>query len=255
LIATAHSATAVRPRAPWGQRSARRWIWALPIWSLLLALTTLTHQPDPDTDFAAYADYVTTTPFRASHILGSIAGAALGLVGAFALTMLLTGTRGERTALRGVGLFTLGQTLTISVFGAAAFAQPAIGATAHRGDVELAAALDDLVYGPPLFATAAVGLLALIAGTVLLGRAATASRFVAPWAGRTFAAAGVTFYLTGLPGLVLQPIAGVAMATAAIAIARAARPHRRGEDGRASAAVTGVVTATSPQTRSRLADV
>lgn len=64
--------------------------------SLLLAVSTLTHQPDYKTDFEGYADYVTTTPFLVSHLLASIGGAALGVIGAIALVALLVGTPAAR---------------------------------------------------------------------------------------------------------------------------------------------------------------
>ncbi len=46
---------------------ARRWVWALPAWGALLAISTVTHQPDYKTDFGGYADYVTTVPFLISQ--------------------------------------------------------------------------------------------------------------------------------------------------------------------------------------------
>ena len=36
----------------------RRGVWALPVYAVLLGVGTLTHQPDPATDFEAYAAYV-----------------------------------------------------------------------------------------------------------------------------------------------------------------------------------------------------
>ncbi len=45
------------------RRWARACVWLLPIWGLLLAVSTLTHQPDYKTDFEGYAEYVTTGPF------------------------------------------------------------------------------------------------------------------------------------------------------------------------------------------------
>src|SRR3712207_4711400 len=83
-------------------RWARRWIWALPVWGVLLGLSTLTHQPSYDTDFRGYADYVTTTWFLVSHLVGSILGAALGVLGAVALVVRLAGTPAARIALGGL---------------------------------------------------------------------------------------------------------------------------------------------------------
>src|SRR5437879_5442850 len=66
-------------------RTARWGAWALPVWSVLLFLATATHQPDPRTDFAEFARYVTTTQFLISHIVASIIGAAIGVLGLLAL--------------------------------------------------------------------------------------------------------------------------------------------------------------------------
>ena len=64
---------------------ARRAVWALPVYGVLLAVGTITQQPDYRTDFAAYADYITTSTFLATHLIASIAGAAVGLIGVTAL--------------------------------------------------------------------------------------------------------------------------------------------------------------------------
>ena len=60
-------------------------VWALPVYGVLLAVGTITHQPDHATDFGAYGHYITTTTFLVSHLAASIAGAGFGLIGAAAL--------------------------------------------------------------------------------------------------------------------------------------------------------------------------
>jgi cytochrome c-type biogenesis protein CcmH/NrfF len=50
-------------------RIRRRWLlWALPVWALMLLIGTWTHQPDPQTQFAAFADYITTNNVQALTI-------------------------------------------------------------------------------------------------------------------------------------------------------------------------------------------
>src|ERR1700694_2459832 len=66
-------------------RTTRWGLWALPVWTVLLFLGTLTHQPDTQTDFAGFARYVTTTQFLISHIVASIIGAGIGVLGFLAL--------------------------------------------------------------------------------------------------------------------------------------------------------------------------
>jgi hypothetical protein len=53
--------------APGVGRAARVGLWALPLYGLLLGLSTLTHQPSVD-DFDAYARYVTTDVFLVSRV-------------------------------------------------------------------------------------------------------------------------------------------------------------------------------------------
>src|SRR5438132_4299207 len=63
-----------------------RWgLWLLPVWAVLLFVGTIDHQPDTRTDFAGFARYVTTPEFLASHIVASIIGAAIGVLGLLAL--------------------------------------------------------------------------------------------------------------------------------------------------------------------------
>jgi hypothetical protein len=201
---------------------ARTVVWALPVWGTLLAVGTLSQQPDYRTEFADYADYITTSTFLASHLVASIAGAAVGLIGMVALFVLTERNSSGRAAL-GVVLSTFGQVGLASVFGAAAFAQPAIGRAFLGGDRAVAEAINADVYGVPLSATAGLSILLFVAGGILLG---TASRRVPAWprwAGSVFAAS-VTVFAAGVFVEVpfVQPLAGLGIAVAGAAIARAA---------------------------------
>src|SRR5215211_8648266 len=68
-------------------------VWALPIYGLLTLWGTLTHQPDPNADFGAYARYVSTTSYLVNHLIGSILGITLGIFGAIALGAYLANGR------------------------------------------------------------------------------------------------------------------------------------------------------------------
>jgi hypothetical protein len=197
---------------PWARRS----VWLLPVWAVLLAASTVTHQPDSRTDFPAYADYVTTTPFLVSHLALSIVGAGLGIVGAAALAVLVAGGGKGRTGLRGFGLFAMGNVLATSVFGVAAFFQPAIGRAFHDGITE-AAAIDRDVYGPVLNLTVAAGMVAMILGTAWLARALAAAVELPRWARRTLVWSLPPFVLTGVFGLFVQPLFALALAAALVA--------------------------------------
>jgi hypothetical protein len=44
-------------------------VWLLPVYALLLALSTLTHEPDHTEDFEAWSHYVTTDVFVVTHVV------------------------------------------------------------------------------------------------------------------------------------------------------------------------------------------
>jgi hypothetical protein len=174
---------------------ARGAIWALPVWALMLFLGTLTHQPDPQTDMAAFAAYVTTTEFLLSHLVNSIAGAAIGSIGVIGLMLYLQDTRAVGRAITGMVLTVAGNTLTASVFGAAAFAQTAIGHAFLAGKAD---ALDyyNLVYAAPLFITVIVGLLLFMTGGGFTGSAISSSGRFPRWAGWVYAVTVIAFVLS-----------------------------------------------------------
>ena len=192
-------------------RYARAGLWALPVWAALLGASTLTHQPSYATDFPAYARYITTTPFLVSHLGGSILGAAIGLLGLIALFALLVGGRSARLALAGLVTSVLATVLTTSVFGVAAFAQPAIGRAYLAGQADLAVAINSDVYGPPLFATALPGLALFALGIVLFGVAVARSGWLPRWAGIGLAVGGVLFAIVGFLFGPIQPIGAAVM--------------------------------------------
>ena len=134
-LSTQTRAATSSARADTLDRYARRGVWALPIWAALLAAGTLSHQPSPSTDFPAYAQYITTTPFLISHLVASIVGAAIGLIGLIALSILLL-VDGHQSGGGGAGDVGTGDHPHTSVFGVAAFAQPAIGRAYLAGQTE-----------------------------------------------------------------------------------------------------------------------
>ena len=203
---------------------ARRGVWLLPVWALLLALSTLTSQPDYGTDFPAYAEYVTTTTFLVSHLFASIGGAALGALGAVALGVLMATTVAARQALWGMALFVASQVLLPSVFGVAAFFQPAVGRAWLDGARAVAEAVNEDVYeAAPLFAMVGVALLLFVAGAILLGRAAVRAGLGPTWAGVLFAVGVPLFGIGGQLLSFLHPIAGLLLMASGIALALAAR--------------------------------
>jgi hypothetical protein len=212
----------VRGHANELERYVRVGLWALPVWAVLLALSTLTHQPSYTTDFPAYAQYITTTPFLVSHLVASILGAAIGLLGLIALFILLAPGRTSRLSLAALVTSVIATILTTAVFGVAAFAQPAIGRAYLAGQAEQAVAINSDVYGPPLFATALPGLVLFAIGTVLFGVAIARSGWLPRWAGIGFAIGGVLFAIVGFMVGSVQPFGGAVLAASGAWIAYAA---------------------------------
>jgi len=205
-----------RPQSPSGavRRTARACLWLLPVYAVLLALSTLTHEPDHGTDFTAWSRYVTTDVFVVSHLVGSILGAGLGLVGILGATVFLARGAAPVTALVGAGLTIVANTLFSAMFGAAAFAQPAIGRAHLAGDSGMPE-LYDKVYGVALFTTFAVGALLFLAGAIVFGTAVARTSPDLRRPGYAYAAALCLYLVTGFTISVLQPVAGLAAAVAA----------------------------------------
>src|SRR5579864_5701870 len=79
----------INPSAEPLARATRLGLWALPVWAVLLFVSTLTHQPNWRTDLAGWSRYVTTPQFLASHLIATILGAAIGALGLVALGAVL----------------------------------------------------------------------------------------------------------------------------------------------------------------------
>jgi hypothetical protein len=202
---------------------ARRGLWALPVWAVLLFLATLTHQPDYRTDFAAWSRYVTGGGFLLSHLVGSILGAGIGVLGFVALSVVLALRGAPRLALWGVVTGALGTTLTTAVFGIAAFAQPAIGRAYLAGEAAADPLYDD-VNGVPLFATAGVGVLLFSAAIICYGVAVVRTGLAPLLVGVAFAAGGPLFAVVGvILGNVVQSVGAALLILGAAWIAWAGR--------------------------------
>jgi hypothetical protein len=199
-------------------RFARIGLWLIPVYGASLALGTITQQPDYDTDFQGYAEYITTDRFLVSHLGASIVGAALGLLGIVAALAFLVRGSAVTPAVIGASCFIVGNVLLTAVFGVAAFAQPAIG-SAFLDGMSGVRELNEDVYGPALFATAGVGLLFFVAGAILLGVAIARVGGPMKWIGTGFAASVVVFVLGFLTLDIAQPIGGALLALVGVALA------------------------------------
>ncbi len=210
------SITASRPVAA---RAARAGLWLLPVYGLLLGLSTITHQPPVDA-FDEYARYITTDVFLVSHLGASIFGAGLAILGAVAVTAFLVHGRAARTAVIGLTLTTITNVFLSATFGSATFVQPGIGRAHLAGTPGMPALNADTAYGPTFFATALTStfFLAVAAGVLGLAIARTSPRL--RWHGIAYAVLIPAFALSGFFLQPVQPFTGFALAvvTAALAV-------------------------------------
>ena len=205
-------------------RTTRWGLWALPMWTVLLFVGTITHQPDTRTDFAGFARYVTTTEFLISHIVASIIGAAIGVLGLLALFTFLALRVRSRLAAAGLVMAVLGNVMITAIFGTAAFGQSAVGRLYLAGHTEDAVAVYNDMYGAPLSATAAVGVLLLVIGVVALGIAITRSRVLPRWSGIGMAVGIVVFGVIGvILADIVQSIGAAVLVVSALWLAFGAR--------------------------------
>ena len=198
-------------------RWAWRLTWLLPVWGAVTIPATLTQQPDASTDFAAYADYVTTTRFLIGHLVGSIAGTVVGILGIVGLTVILARTRVARSAVGAATAAIVGCGLLLPVFGVAAFAQPAIGKAAQAG-LTGAQQIDSNLYGPLTIAVGIVAALIFTVGLAWLGVAVARSGQLPRWSGWLLLVAGPFIGLGFLVELV-QPIGGLCLLAGGLGIA------------------------------------
>lgn len=178
-----------------------RWIGAgllgLPLYGALTFWSALDPQPDPNLDYDAWARFVTTDAYVATHLFGSILGLVLAIFGTFALGAFLAPGRAGRLGLTATVLAVAGSALFLPAMGVSTFAAPTEG-QAHLAGI---AGLPDL---PGATADAAFSGLALLVilllfvGNVLLGVAVWRSGTLPAGAGALWAAAAVLMYPLGI---------------------------------------------------------
>jgi hypothetical protein len=196
----------------------------------MLFLGTLTHQPDAQTAFEDFAAYVTTNQFLFSHLLNSILGAAIGSIGVIGLMLSLQDSHVVGQAITGMVATVIANTLTSSIFGVAAFAQPAMGRVFLAGQ-ENALDFYNHVYAAPLFITALVSLLLFIVGGIFTGIAITRSGRWPRWTGWVYAICTTGFVLSNFLFPVGQSVTSALLFIATVVIAwSAGRESERQSD-------------------------
>jgi hypothetical protein len=221
-IVAEHNCRALSDALVW---YARIGIWAVPVYAATLFFATLTHQPPPQTDLAGWSSYVTTNEFLLSHIVLSIGGAAAGAIGAAALGAMLIERGSPRLGLTGLITGISANVIGSSVFGIAAFAQPAIGRLYLSGQVQTAQDVyNDAAQGIPLLVVAGVFIVLVVTSFIALGVGFARLHLMPRLAGIGYAVSGPLFAVIGFAlDNWIQSVAAVLMTASAVWIVIALR--------------------------------
>jgi len=198
-------------------------LFALPVYGLLIAYSTLKPQPDQVADPEGWARFVSSTSYLVSHVLGNVLGTALVIFGTFALGALLATSRAPRLGLWGMVLSITGYVLFTIPGVISTFATPPIGAAYLAGNRQVMS----LEFSPILTAITLLALLLAVIGNGLLSVAIWRSGILPRWAGVIWAVGTLIFYVLGFAlgmattgaSLPTQPIGAALMAIAGAWIA------------------------------------
>lgn len=206
-------------------RYARIGTWALPIFAATLFAGTITHQPPPQTDLGGWSSYVTTNEFLFSHIAFSIGGSVFGAIGAVSLGIVLMERGSVKLGLAGLLSGLAANILGPSIFGIAAFAQPAIGRFYLAGHHDLAPGLyADAAQGTPMVIVALVFIVLLVTSFIVFGVAFSRLALMPRLAGIGYAVSGPLFAVIGFAlDNWIQSVAAVLMTATAAWMVQALR--------------------------------
>ncbi|MFD0047411.1 hypothetical protein ACFVGV_19715 [Pseudarthrobacter scleromae] len=175
-----------------------RWIraglWALPASWLLTAWSSLEPQPDQEIDPGAWARFVSSDSYQASHLAGSTGGTILAVFGLLALGCFLAGGRSGRLALAAMVIAAAGTALLLVPAVISTFVTPAVGRAYLAGNQDVM----QLEFPGSMSAAFMAGLVLAFVGTVLLGVAVWRSRVLPRWAGALWVTGAVVFYALGV---------------------------------------------------------
>ena len=177
---------------------ARVGLWALPIFAFTLGAGTITHQPPPQTDLADWSQYVTTTEFLISHLVFSIFGSVFGVIGSLSLGIVLMERGSVKLGLAGLLTGVSSNVMITSIFGIAAFAQPAIGRLYLAGHHDIAQSVYyDAAQGTPMVIVALICIVLLVTSFIVFGVAFARLALMPRPAGIGYSASGVLFAIIG----------------------------------------------------------
>jgi hypothetical protein len=195
-------------------------MWLLPLVSALTLWGTFRHQPDPTTRFTEWSEFVTTQVFLVQHVVVSILGQTLYVLGALGLTaaLVVRSPRG-RSASWGLVLAVLGSGGLIAGFGLAAFGQPAVGDLQLQG-YDGAQDVYDAMYTPLAFVVLLSGALLWALSTPLLARSALGIDGVSRTSAWLFGASGPLIAVLGVAIGQLQTVGSLAGLVGGVLLAR-----------------------------------
>ena len=182
---TTSSGQLIRPAVSW----IRAGLFALPVYGLLLAYSTLKPQPDQVSDPEGWARFVSSTSYLVGHVIGNMFGTALVIFGTFALGAFLAASRSPRLGLWGMVLSITGYVLFTVPAVISTFATPAIGAAYLAGNREVMT----LEFSPVLTVIVVLALLLTVIGNGLLSVAIWRSGSLPKWAGVIWGVATLIF--------------------------------------------------------------
>jgi len=172
-------------------------LFALPLYGGLTFWSSLNPQPDPNTDYEAWARFVTTDHHVLTHVLGSILGLILSIFGTFALGTYLARSRAGRLGLVAMVITVFGSALFLPAMGVTAFAAPEEGQAylaGIEGLTELPTSSADVAFA----VTSLLMVVLLFVGNVLLGVAVWRSGTLPRLAGALWVAGAVFMYPLGI---------------------------------------------------------
>jgi hypothetical protein len=202
---------------------------ALPVYTTLLAVGTLTPQPDQVADPEGWAYFVSTPHYLVSHIATNLLGPVLAILGTVAFTAVII-TRTPRLAPTGLVLAVAGQVLFSVPAVISTFVTPAIGLAYLEGNRDVMT----LTFSDSATMITALALLLAVAGNVILGIAAARSTVIQRWVGIAWVVGTLVFYLLGAAlgmattgaSLLTQPIGAALLTVSGVVMARDAFRRR-----------------------------
>jgi hypothetical protein len=177
------------PAAGW----IRAGLIALPVYGLIMTITTINPQPDQVTDPEGWARFVSSTTYLIEHVASNVLGTVFVVLGTFALGALLASSRAPRLALWGMVLSVVSYLLFTVPGVISTFATPPIGAAYLAGNRDVMT----LEFSSVLSLIIVLALLLAVVGNVILAVAIWRSGILPKWSGVLWGVGSFVFYLLG----------------------------------------------------------